>query len=203
MTYTTPVFNQEIRRKLRQLLDEDPKATNAELGRKLGVNRSAISRELGRKGGRYFYDPDAISYATKTDLMSRYASPLLPKSQIDFLEKLEAFNGQSRAIQHSYKINDTVRRLIKEYLDIRSIVRFGDFCLAVGVSCNSVRREIDKHGGMKNYQPVYLSDKEEELNIKPINTFSHSSNLHEEIEALKMHINILYEQLEKLRGKND
>lgn len=198
-----PVFTLEKRVKLKELLAVHGKGQLHIISGKLGVSYSSLDRELKRRGGLNNYDPYLQPFEViEIENITKFSPEKNEKVYQLIQDILQA--SKRRSYRTSHKFNTELRLLVRQYIELDEPFTRENLALYMRVSELSLQREVKKNGGWDNYKPVeiFRFDNRKDL-VKELYEENKVLSLQEQVEALKMHINILYEQIEQLRDVNE
>lgn len=192
MRHSTRKFFVHARRlSLRKLLDENPTLKEHEVAEHFGISKSTVRKEWLQRGWGNKYDPNKKTCGETFEPVDEFTEEKNIKVN-SLIKKLIDYGIEVRPGKG--KLKHKVYPLIKEYIELNHPFSVEKLCLYLHVSGWALLRHVNKYGGWENYN-------ENNVKLKPDITEEENKaagkNYDAEIEALKMHINILYELIEK------
>lgn len=146
-----------------------------------------------------------------------YRSPATIQKEIKLNGGIRAYNAEKAQAASNERIKSRVSTLkkrltlqdrIKIEYELKNLKPFTWIAKEIGISSDSVRKEIMKNGGRENYN---AKEAQESSNKRKSNCGNHMkiysnqrNQVESEIESLKMHIEILSDIIKELRdAKNN
>ena len=183
---TKKFFTEPKRLMLRKLLDEKPSISDEEIADYFGISCSTIRKEWIMRGQGANYNPHKKSYHETFTPVTDFEEEKNIRVN-NLIQNLIRYARERRGGKE--KLTSKICPLIKEYIDLSAPFTIEQLGLYLRVSTWALHRHINKHGGWDKYSVDNLQ--------LPQNISEEGKSHDSEIEALKMHINILYELIEK------
>lgn len=184
------------------MIDKNPSISLNEIGRILNIHISSLKREIIRRGGKENYTPQSGAYEVKPEIKIPNWMTGIRDEHKDFITRLNAYKKPVTLNKCRGRICYEDRKFIEENLRFKRLISYRTLGQALGVSDSSINCEVEKNGGVDLYnaEEAQFRCGGSRLPLQALESFDH---VRVEIEALKMHINILYELINKLEKKNN